>query len=101
MVRFMGYLPTKIKRKKQTDTRRLHWPIVHWRWDVDWLCIGIGLPIPVIVSIRLLIPVPVAIGLLISSPIPIAIAIMIATLVPIVIATPITPSMTVVMISER
>ena len=91
MVRFMGYLPTKIKRKKQTDTRRLHWAIVHWRWDVDWLRVGIGLPIPISVAIGLPIPISVAIGLLISLPVPISI----------VIATPITPSMTVVMISER
>jgi hypothetical protein len=71
-----------IKRKKQTDAGRLLWRIVHWRWDIDWLRVGIGLLIS-----RSVPPMPIAI--VIATPFLMT-----------VIVAPVTSPMAVVMISE-
>jgi hypothetical protein len=81
-VMFSRHLSTKIKRKKQTDARRLLWRIVHWWRDVDRLRVDIRLLIS-----RTITPIPIPI--MFATPFLMA-----------VIVAPVTPPMAVVMISE-
>jgi hypothetical protein len=74
----------------------LLWWIVHWRRDIDRLCVVVG----VLIS-RLITSIPIAVMFTLPFPMA-AIVVTIATpfLMAIIAAAPVTPAMAVVMISE-